>query len=425
MSSRRDRSRNRNDQQDVFSTNANTSNLEEFARMMYRTPDAEEELRKLESKPTRIKRLPLDKVIPDPTQARRVMPSWLRLKWIQNSSSVADILNEWLQLAQKEATERNRGEINVPILLSRDPDPDHPDDTAIDETEQEMGPVEADFRALVQLAASIRLHGLANPVTVVTLPNGLYQLETGERRLLAFNLLHMLPQHVEEQEFDSIPARIVDEKDLWRQAAENGARQDLNAISIARQLALLLMDIYKDDPVKGNFSTWSPHLDVEWYSQVYDSTQYPVPYGRGSEIAAALGLKSANQIRQYRALLALPRNVWQLADEYDWTEYRIRVMLKSAREIGTQLDQHDKEVLDTLAKYEAGVIDVLPENFGEKKTQPKPPKFQSEVVFKNQLGNVLNVDIQAGTVTFQLSDPKVLGMLHDVDYILLTVYSAD
>ncbi len=423
MSSRRDRSRNRNDQQDVFNTNSNNSNLEEFARMMYRTPDAEEELRKLESKPSRIKRLPLDKVMPDPTQARRVMPGWLRLRWITQSDTVVNILNQWLELANKEATKRKRPELDVPFLLSRDTDLTRVGWDSKEDTEPEMGPIEADFRALLQLAASIRLHGLANPVTVVTLPNGSYQLETGERRLLAYNLLHMLPGHVEEQEFDAIPARVVEQKDLWRQAAENGARQDLNAISIARQLALLLMDIYQE---KGDFSTWSPHLDVEWYSQVRDSKQFPVPYGRGSEIAAALGLKSANQIRQYRALLSLPKSVWQLADEFDWTEYRVRELMKHARNLNQGLDRHDYEVLETLAKYEAGLIPVLPEGFGEEKPTAKlPPKYEAEIVFRNQLGTVVNIDVEAGTVTFQLADATVLGELHGHEYLLLTVKAAN
>lgn len=426
MSSRRDRSRNRNDQQDVFNTNPNNSNLEEFARMMYRTPDAEEELRRLESKPTRIKRLPLDKVIPDPTQARRVMPHELRLAWITKPDSVVQVLNNWLTRANNEAELLGRDPINVEALLSRSLDEKFTEQLQENAQEEEIGPVEADFRALIQLAASIRLHGLANPVTVVTLPNGMYQLETGERRLLAFNLLHMLPQFVEEQEFDTIPARIVDEKDLWRQAAENGARQDLNAISIARQLALLLMDLYKD---KADFSTWSPQLDVEWYSQVRDSSKFPVPYGRGSEIAAALGLKSANQIRQYRALLGLPRAVWTLADEGDWSEYKIRLMMKDARNLGRKLSKHEHEVLEMLAQHQAGILPVLPANFGEEKPRDMPLKVKSEVVFWNQIATLINVDIEAGTVTFQLVEPEVLGRLHgtknETDYLSLTVKKAN
>ncbi len=424
MSSRRRRSRDLGNKQDVFSSNANSSDLEEFARMMYRTPDAEDELRRLESKSSRVKRIPINKIVPDPTQARRVMPNWLRLQWVTKPDSVVEVLNKWLELANEEAARRGRGPIDVPFLLSRDPDPSHPDEAGDAPSEQpDIGPIESDFRALIQLAASIRLHGLTNPITVVTLPNGLYQLETGERRLLAFNLLHMLPQYVEEESYEAIPARVVEEKNLWRQAAENGARQNLNAISIARQLALLLMDIYQEE---GKFSTWSPQLDVEWYAQVYDSTRFPIPYGRGKEIAAVLGLKSANQLRQYRALLSLPKTVWQMADELDWTEYRIRQMMKSARQISSQLDKHDREVLEILAKHEAGIIPELPEGFGEEKTKPKvPEKTKSETIFWNQLATIAEIDIQAGTVTFQLVEPEVLGRLHDTEYVFVSVKKAD
>lgn len=424
MSSRRQKSRNRNDQQDVFDVNSNNNagNLEDFASMMYRAPGAGDELRKLESKPTRIKRLSLSQVQPDPTQARRVMPSVLRRQWIANPSDVVTVLNTWLEWANAEADQNDRPEINVPALLSRDTEEYKQGEPIPEEKPDDVGPIESGFRALIQLAASIRLHGLANPVTVVTLPDGKYQLETGERRLLAFNLLHMLPDYVNEQTFDTIPARVVEEKDLWRQAAENGARQDLNAISIARQLALLLMDIYKDTkPI----APWNPNLDENaWYSQVSDAKEFPIPYGRGSELAAAIGLKSANQIRQYRALLSLPKAVWELADELDWTEYRIREMLKVSRQRATELDKHDREILETLAQYEAGVIEVLPAGFGERKPMI-PPRHRQSVVFSNQAASILNIDVEAGTVTFQLVEPEVLGRLHGIEFPTLTVKSDD
>jgi hypothetical protein len=70
---------------------------------------------------------------------------------------------------------------------------------------------------LAALAASIRRDGLTNPITVINLGNKRYQLETGERRWLAYHLLYqMLP----DAKWRHIPARVMSELDVWRQAAE-------------------------------------------------------------------------------------------------------------------------------------------------------------------------------------------------------------
>lgn len=83
------------------------------------------------------------------------------------------------------------------------------------------------------LARSIRDTGLINPITVLDLKNGTYQIETGERRTLAYSLLAAAGQ----SDFDAIPARIVDTdgKQLSRrQLDENDQRKDLTAVHRAR-----------------------------------------------------------------------------------------------------------------------------------------------------------------------------------------------
>lgn len=436
MSSRRRRSRDKGNPADAFNQqneteNTDPNNLEDFANMLY-SSGIGEELRKADSTPTRVKKLPLEKVMPDPVQARRVMPSHLRRKWIQNPGSVVEVLNEWLTQADTEAERLGRSAIDVASLLARDPENTN---TYLDDDEPaDMGPVEASFRAMVQLAASIRHHGLANPVTVVA-QGGAYQLETGERRLLAYNLLHSLPQEVSEATFEAIPARVVESKSLWRQAAENGARQDLNAISVARQLALLLMDVYQD---KHTFLPPDIMPDRDWYAQVHDSKQFPVPYGRAAELAAAIGLKSGNQIRQYRQLLDLPQSVWLMADNFDWTEYKIRKMRTNAKKISDAIiATREEDALITLARYEAGMSAGLPAEYEAVLGGPRPKKkaiiadpdasldgdykADGRTLARGLPCTVQVVDVPETLLTLQVDDPEVLNLLQSGQRLTITI----
>jgi hypothetical protein len=439
MSSRRRRSRDKATQADAFNqesndSNADAGNLEDFANMLY-SSGIGEELRKADSTPARVKKIPLEKIIPDPVQARRVMPHFIRRKWIQNPGAVVEVLNEWLTRADTEAERLGRPPIDVPALLARDPD--NPNIYIDDDEAKEMGPVEASFRAMVGLAASIRHHGLANPITVV--PHGnTFQLETGERRLLAYNLLHSLPQEVSEATFETIPARVVESKSLWRQAAENGARQNLNAISLARQLALLLMDVYKD---KHTFALANDMPDRDWYAQVYDSKQFPVPYGRAAELAAAVGLKSGNQIRQYRALLDLPETVWLLADNFNWTEYKIRQMRTDAKKIARRIHtEREENALITLARYEGGQSAGLPaeyeavlgKRFPKKGTEQPPAanetsapgdeeRTDGRTIARGLPCTVQVVDVPETLLTLQVDDPEVLNLLQSGERITISI----
>lgn len=437
MSSRRRRSRDKSNQADAFNQDANpdtgdTGSLEDFTNMMYNSGIGDE-LRRADSAPTRIKKIPLDKIVPDPIQARRVMPRHLRRKWIENPGTVVEVLNEWLTHADQEAALRKRPPIDVRAMLERDPENNnaYPEEDDL----EPMGPSENSFRAMVQLAASIRHHGLANPVTVVSHGSG-YQLETGERRLLAFNLLHSLPQEVSEATFETIPARVVETKSMWRQAAENGARQDLNAISVARQLALLLMDVYQE---KHTFAPPSVMPDRDWYAQVYNSKKFPVPYGRGAELAAAIGLKSGNQIRQYRQLLDLPGNMWDLADTLDWTEYKIRKMRTDAKRAAElTLDYNEEDILIILARKEAGILKSLPVEIDAALGNTKATKDRSgdsstttgsssgthsdgRAIARGLPCIVDVVNVQSGLLTLHVEDPEVLRLLESGERVIISI----
>jgi ParB family chromosome partitioning protein len=89
---------------------------------------------------------------------------------------------------------------------------------------------------LAELADSIRVRGVLQPIVVTPLAGGRFELVAGERRLRAARLA----------ELESIPAIVRDTGDWDRldlALAENMARQDLNAIEEARACATLVDDL--------------------------------------------------------------------------------------------------------------------------------------------------------------------------------------
>lgn len=85
---------------------------------------------------------------------------------------------------------------------------------------------EFDQQALEELATSIRVHGLIQPVTVRRLHDKAYQLISGERRFRASQLagLKEIPAYV----------RIADDQQMLEMALiENIQREDLNAVEVA------------------------------------------------------------------------------------------------------------------------------------------------------------------------------------------------
>jgi hypothetical protein len=196
------------------------------------------------------------------------------------------------------------------------------------ERPEEVGPLEDALLTLIELAVSIRQEGLTNPITVA--PVGLkYQLETGERRWLSYHLLYL---HTQDEKYAKIAARTVEKVNIWRQAAENNARANLNAISKARQFSVLLMDLLETK--RGDaFSTIDQfEREQSFYAQVADGERCGIPRNTGERLLAGMGLKHTKQLRDYRALLKLPGIVWQIADDLNWTEYNLRAMREQAGE---------------------------------------------------------------------------------------------
>jgi len=281
----------------------------------------------------RARPLAIDDIYPDPAQPRRVIPAALRQYWNGQPSRLPDLFNMWLQELKIE-----RGGRPFPIedylLAASDSNPTPAEDLEMVARADHIGPLEAAFRPIVDLAASVLRDGLTNPITVAQ-RGRVYVIETGERRWLTYHLLRWQAVDVDSaQDWAEIPARVVESVDLWRQATENTARADLNAIARARQLALLLMDLYGPQNFKPIDLFDSEQM---YYAQVADGERYRVPRGTGEKILNATGLKNGAQIRQYRRLLRLPNPVWTLADDLNWTESFIQRELLNKAEDDSEL----------------------------------------------------------------------------------------
>jgi len=209
-------------------------------------------------------------IYPDPLQPRRAIPSPVRIYWDGRPATTQTLFDAWFRLAVEERGQDFRIE---PFLLGLDEAP----------RPEKIGPIDAAFIDLLEMAANIRANGLTNPITVANTGSG-YRLETGERRWLAYHILCTYFEN-EQEKWGRIPARVVDGFSVWRQASENNARANLNAISKARQLAILLMDLYQSQ-MGEKFRTFEQlvgqgECDRAFYAQVADGNVYPTLKGTG------------------------------------------------------------------------------------------------------------------------------------------------
>jgi ParB family chromosome partitioning protein len=98
-----------------------------------------------------------------------------------------------------------------------------------------------DEAALSELASSIKMHGIIQPLTVNAIPNGRYRLVAGERRFRASRIagLKEVPVYIRE---------VNDSNILELALLENLQRENLNAIEIALSYKRLMDDLdYSQD----------------------------------------------------------------------------------------------------------------------------------------------------------------------------------
>lgn len=150
--------------------------------------------------------LPIRDLLPDPLQARRVLPAGLRGRFLAGELAPVEALNAWRELASEDAME---GE----VLEAR----------------------------VVRLARSLQAQEQINPITVQSVRIGdheRYMIETGERRWWAHWWLVGLEN---DPRFEMIQAVVVAQASAWRQAAENLQGEPLSAVQEACQVARLVL----------------------------------------------------------------------------------------------------------------------------------------------------------------------------------------
>lgn len=283
-------------------------------------------------------------ILPDAAQPRRAIPKKVRdaADWDGDLTDIGAVFMTWEKLVTDSREKLGQQAFHLDAYLNRRVVGEHDD---IEQNESldlptEITSLEQSLIELIELATSIHSDGLANPITVVQKPGSDYIIETGERRWLAYHLLYL---HFGDDKYAKIAARTVHEKNIWRQASENNARSNLNAISKARQFAVLLMDLLQQ---KSDMS-FTPHSHFEaidgneqgYYAQVADGKEYRIPKGASERLLNATGLKSGKQLREYRALLRLPKIVWEIADDLNWPERAIRDLKNHS------INDNDLEVL--------------------------------------------------------------------------------
>lgn len=311
------------------------SSIEQAAEDIYR-PELPADIIQLDSQRRPAKPVDIFDIYPDRTQPRRTVPSKVRQTWDSRPHSVEAMFKTWLQ----EIRQSGWPDFSLEIYLEEAFLPEGIEGNSEEAAEEtryidDYGPLEKSLLELADLAISIRKIGLTNPITVAK-SERVYHLETGERRWLAFHLLNI---YFPEEGWTKIPAQLVDEVSVWRQASENNARADLNAVGKARQLAILLMDLLRERGYE--FFTLDEILEAgsterEYYAQVADGDEFRVPRGEGERLLTAMGLKNPTQLRQYRRLLRMSDDLWQQADDKNWTEGEIRKILNRNTSYGMQ-----------------------------------------------------------------------------------------
>lgn len=319
MSSRR----NNNERRGAFDTMKEVSPLQEAADEIYDPGNGDSDTRASELSTGRVVAKPVDimTICADIMQPRRSIPLRIRGDWDGHPERVAQLLLAWHAAAEESIQQK----INATKILKGLGD-------GIDYKDAEGKPaplptVAKKYVDLLQVAASIHKDKLINPITI-SRRKDMFLIETGERRWLAHHLLHEFIS----PKYGKIKATEV-ERDVWRQAAENNNRDNLNAIQMARQLAVLVMDMYKGDK-DVHFDSIETltfeGCDRRFYAQVENGYVWKIKDGFAERIMAAMGLSSYRMVSAYRKLLrysddeTLNDEIWMQAESEGWTESAIR-----------------------------------------------------------------------------------------------------
>ena len=142
-------------------------------------------------------------------------------------------------LSDNEADEKL--EVDIPVAIQGTPSKPSGGIAEIPVAQIETNPFQPrthfDEDALLELAESIRVHGIIQPITVRRLSQNQFQLISGERRFQASKLagLEMIPAYI----------RSADDQQMLEMALiENIQRENLNAIEIALSYQRLISECH-------------------------------------------------------------------------------------------------------------------------------------------------------------------------------------
>lgn len=329
MSSRERRKRIENEENLLFA-NPNTLDAKTVDAIGFGLGDLTLDIAAADSEFQAIEAVSIHDIHPNTMQPRYSIPHDIADTYALKPDNILDIFERWIIEVQLEKSDNSFDILNH-LTGEQTERGDHAEREEVDASSQAgllHSSKEHALMKLVDLAASIRRDGLSNPISLVRHPDH-YEIETGERRWLAYHILFwkfgdrdVRPDGAPVN-WSRVPARIVNRVDVWRQASENNARDNLNAISRARQLALLLMDLHGWQ----NFTALANCADEQtFYAQVADGTRWRIPRGQGERLLNAMGLSDAGQLRQYRALLRLPSALWRQGDDENLSEGELRKM---------------------------------------------------------------------------------------------------
>lgn len=291
-----------NDKRSPFDDKDETPNLQQATNEIYGLTTDLPESGRVVAKP-----LDIFKIWPDRKQPRRAIPFVIQGQWDGNPATVPDLLQVWWEAAEKAIGQQ----INIKRTMNGLGD-------GIDFKGDELPGITRSYLELLSLASSIYRDGLIEPITVVKQGQA-WQIVAGERRWLAHHLIHDVMNDkgrvlaIEKQQFS-----------IWEQAAENGARNPLNAIGTARQLALLIMDLREGtDGVKFyDYDTMilPGECDRKFYAQ---AQAHNIPRGMSQKVLDAMGFTSSRVIWDYRKLWTVSDEIWIQADAESWSKTKI------------------------------------------------------------------------------------------------------
>lgn len=359
--SSRDRRRHIRNTDNLLVSNPNAVDPKTVDAIGFGLGSLSEEIAAADSEFQAIEAVSIDKIYPNAIQPRNSVPHDITDVFPLIPENVVAIFERWIIEVQLETGQKD---FDIKSYLQGAATERGEQAETFDErdiAEQAPLPKEHSLMKLIDLAASIRRDGLSNPITLAHRQRR-YEIETGERRWLAYHILYWQFGDGDRRpdgsiaNWSRIPSRAVKQVDVWRQASENNARDNLNAISRARQLSILLMDLHGWENFSGRDAFAG---EQEFYAQVADGGAWRVPRGKGEQLLNAMGLSNAGQLRQYRALLRLPGNLWRKGDDENLTEGELRKMKAALDTVtGVTVAGGKRQQQDAIARLTAAAADL-------------------------------------------------------------------